>query len=74
MKMLFTITYRKQWEDGGYWGNTTTTIKVYGNNLQEAKSKIDEIDPCKFGVYNHILHWEAEEVLNEKEELKDSDD
>ena len=63
MKMLFTITYRKQYKDGGYWGNDTTTVKVYGKNFEEAKSKIDKIDPCRYDIYNKVLHWDAQEVL-----------
>lgn len=66
MKFLFTITYRKENEYGQYWGDKKTIVKVYASNINEAKDKIDEIDPCGFKIHNQILHWEAEEIESRK--------
>lgn len=73
MKLLFTITYRKETEDGCYWSsNGTTTVKVYAKNIQEAKEKINKIDSEARGAYkyNKILHWEAEEILEKEVDVK----
>lgn len=59
----FTITYvDKDKTDGSYNGSKQYTVSLIAETLEQAREKLDKIEPSDSYTYKYIIQWSAEEL------------